>query len=122
MKSNPSIFRRIFFLGLTFAGMKKLKSIWNNLPKWAKNRYLIASVLFLVWMAFFDTNSFLVHRNLNQEIKELERAKARYEEETVKDLEALKKLDDDPEKLEEFARENYYMSKEGEDVFLVPEE
>ena len=34
-------------------------------------KYLIISVAFLIWMTFLDTNSLLIHAELNREIKKL---------------------------------------------------
>ena len=54
--------------------MKLFSKIKNN--KWVRiisNKYLIITVLFIFWMLFFDTNSFLIHQELNNEIKKLEK-------------------------------------------------
>ncbi|AKA33932.1 FtsB family cell division protein [Flagellimonas lutaonensis] len=97
-------------------GWKKLKE-----KKWFKfftNTYILVLTIFVVWMAFFDTNSLLIHHELNQEIKKLERQKQFLEAEIAKDREVLKKLSSDDE-LEKYAREKYYMQKEGEEIFLI---
>ena len=36
-------------------------------------KYLIISVAFLIWMTFLDTNSLLIHAELNREIKKLKK-------------------------------------------------
>ena len=43
--------------------MKFAKSIYT---------YLVILILFLVWMFFLDTHSWLIHNELNKEIKKLE--------------------------------------------------
>ncbi|MBU2914270.1 FtsB family cell division protein [Reichenbachiella agariperforans] len=90
--------------------------------KVTKNFYFIATVVFLVWMLFFDSNDFYSQYQLKSKVEELEDQKAYYQkkiERTEADREAL--LNDD-ELLEKFAREKYFMKKDGEDVFVVIEE
>lgn len=82
------------------------------------NKYFIIIVLFAVWMLFFDSNSFLIHNELNQEIDGLEKNKEFYEAEIQKDRTFMEKLDD-KEEMERFAREAYYMKKENEDIYII---
>ena len=83
--------------------------------------YVIVLTVFAVWMLFFDTNSWLAHRELNKEIKKLEKQKAYLQSEIEKDKETIKKLKS-KEGLEQYARENYYFKKDGEDVFIIEDE
>ena len=87
-----------------------------------RNFYLIASVSFLIWMVFFDSNDFYTQIRLKRKVDQLESEKAYYLEkieEVKSDREALL---NDKELLERFAREKYYMKKEGEDLFVIVEE
>ncbi len=97
-------------------GFKELKE-----KKWFKvmtNMYILVLTIFVIWMAFFDTNSMLIHLELRKEIKKLERQKEFLQGEIDKDKEVLRKLSDTSE-LEKFAREKYYMKKENEEIFLI---
>ena len=69
-------------------------------------------------MLFLDTNSFLIHRELDQEIKELEAQKKEYLKEIEKDASAIEQLEN-LDSLEKFARENYLHKKEGEKIYLI---
>ena len=40
--------------------------------------FTLLGIIFLLWMLFLDTNSFLIHRELDQEIKELEAQKKEF--------------------------------------------
>lgn len=87
-----------------------------------KNFYFMASMVFLIWMLFFDSNDIYSQYQLKQKLSELENQKEYYQEkiEDVKvDREALL---NDMELLEKFAREKYYMKQDGEDVFVIVEE
>ena len=89
--------------------------------KWVKvfaNTYVLVLTIFVVWMAFFDTNSLLIHNELQNEINKLEQQKEFLKKEIQKDKAALEKLSS-PEALEKYARERYYMKKDNEEVFLI---
>ncbi len=97
-----------------------LKSIRQK--TWFKvlsNRFVISIVLFGFWMMFLDVNSWLIHRELNEEIDDLRTSIKYYQEEINKDEAQLEQLNSGPENLEKFAREQYYLSKPGEEVFLI---
>lgn len=97
-------------------GLKELKQ-----KKWFKvftNTYILVLTIFVIWMAFFDTNSLLIHMELRNEIKKLEKQKDFLKEEIAKDKEILEKMSDKNE-LEKLAREKYYMKKEKEEIFLI---
>mgnify|MGYP001105883561 FL=1 len=85
------------------------------------SKYFIATVLFLAWFVFFDENSFLAHRENKQRLEELTRQKEYYIEKIASDRQKLKDLNAGKEQLEKFAREQYFMSKPDEDVFIVVE-
>ena len=83
-----------------------------------KNIFILILVGFIVWMLFFDANSWLIHHELNTEIKDLENEKEYYKKEIKKDHKAIKKLSTE-DGLEKFAREAYYMKRENEDIFII---
>ena len=82
------------------------------------NKYVLLLALFLVWMLFFDSNSWLAHRELNQSIEELENNKEYYKTQIRKDTAIINSLND-PQELERFAREKYFMKRENEDVYII---
>ncbi len=97
-------------------GLKEVKR-----KKWFKiftNTYILVLTIFVIWMAFFDTNSLLIHLELRDEIKKLEKQKEFLKQEIEKDKEILKKMSNESE-LEKLAREKYYMKKEKEEIFLI---
>ncbi|WP_422105200.1 FtsB family cell division protein [Winogradskyella sp.] len=83
-----------------------------------KNIYLLVFIVFAVWMLFFDAHSLLFHRELNTDMEELEYQKAHYKSEMEKDNKAIKELSTE-EGIERAARENYYMKKPNEDIYII---
>lgn len=90
----------------------------NSFLKIITNVFVIILIPFIIWMVFFDENSYLVHRKFDKEIEDLESTISFYEEKIAKDKETIKKLEDSLE-LERFAREKYLMKKENEDIYII---
>ena len=97
----------------------RLKEIRQK--KWVRvvsNKYLLVLVAFVFWMFFLDSNSWLIHHELNQEIDALDKNKQFYLDEISKDKAVIEKLSDSLE-LEKFARNEYYMKRENEEIFII---
>ncbi len=96
-----------------------LKSIKNKPTfKTATNIYVVILTVFVVWMLFFDENSYLTHKEFNKEIKELETWIEYHKSKIAKDKETIKNLQDSL-LLERYAREKYLMKKENEDIYII---
>ncbi len=102
--------------------MKQLKKFYQQIPSWLKNRYLLSSVFFIVWMLFFDTNTIWSQIKLQMTINKMEAKKSYYEAEIDRVNQDLDDLLTDDRTLEKFARENYFMKKENEDIFVITED
>ena len=90
--------------------------------KWYRfllNKYLIVSVLFVVWMFFFDQNSYFIHKELDKEIKTLNFDKKYFKEKLEKESIQIHQMKSNPEEIERIAREKHFLKKENEDVFIV---
>ena len=82
---------------------------------------MLILALFIIWMLFFDTNSFLIHNELNNDIEALEDNKEFYKEEIKNDKVFIEKMKDSNE-IERYAREKYFLKKEKEDIFIIEHE
>ena len=70
-------------------------SKYKRLLKPFKNVFLLILIVFSVWMLFFDSNSWFIHNELNNDIKKLEEEKKYYQNEIKKDNKEIKKLSTD---------------------------
>ena len=95
---------------------KKLRE--NKVFRILSNKYFIILLLFLIWMVFFDENSFLNHWELDKEIDNLEKSNEYYKDQIEQDKKVIDNLND-PDSLEKYAREEYKMKKENEEIFLI---
>jgi cell division protein DivIC len=95
--------------------MQSIKPILKIL----KNKYIIATLAFLVWMLFFDPKDWGIitaRNNKYKELKESEKHLTILIKDTKKELSLLKT---DAASIERYAREKFYMKKDNEDLFIV---
>lgn len=86
--------------------------------KYVLNPYIAISIAFVVWMLFFDDNSYIFHRELDAVIEEKEAEIELYQAEIEIDKKSIQVLNND-ENLENFAREAYYMKKDNEEIYII---
>lgn len=86
--------------------------------KFLKNSYVIIIIIFVIWMIFFDSNSILVHNELNNDINDLNNQKEYYKNEIERDNIELNQIKTDSG-LEKYAREKLFMKRENEEIFIV---
>ena len=97
-------------------GYQELKQQWWF--KFISNKYVLLLILFAIWMLFFDSNSWLIHNELNEEISDLEKNKEYYQQQIDSDKLTLERLQDSIE-IEKFARQEYYMKRENEEIYII---
>lgn len=95
--------------------MKKLRKI---LP-FILNRYVISILAFFIYVMFFDTHNLLLQRKLKQEEQLLTQKRDFYINEIKDDRQAKEDLMSNDENKEKYAREQYKMKRDNEDVFVV---
>jgi len=98
--------------------MTKPNTKYKRYFKPFKNIFFLILIVFSVWMLFFDSNSWFIHKELNSDIETLEDEKDYYKKEIEKDNKEIKKLSND-KGLEKYGRENYHMKKKNEDIYLI---
>lgn len=98
---------------MTFKQIKE-----NKVVRFITNRYVLILSIFTIWMLFFDKNSYLVHKEFNKEITELEKAIEFYKVKIKEDQKTIHILQDSLQ-LEKFAREQYLMKKDNEDIYII---
>lgn len=80
----------------------------------------IGVLLFIVIMLFFFSDSNIKKRiESDREIRSLKNQIEFYRKKTEADKAKLHELQSDKDNLEKFARENYLMKKENEEVFVI---
>tara|TARA_B100001750_G_scaffold237442_1_gene242569 strand:+ start:1467 stop:1757 length:291 start_codon:yes stop_codon:yes gene_type:complete len=92
----------------------------NNIIFFVKNKkYLITSIIFLFWILFVSNPSILKILKSKKNIQKIEKEINYYSKEISKDSTSLDKIKNDTLYMIKFARENYLMKKENEDIFII---
>ena len=99
--------------------MTVMKSIVQTFIKIFRKKYLMASVLFITWLFLFDGNNLIDRASALHTLHQLERDKKYYTEKIKSDSKKLEELKTNNDNLEKFAREQYLMKKENEDIFVI---
>jgi cell division protein DivIC len=84
-----------------------------------KNKYLIATLAFMVWMAFFDPKDIGLMLSRTSKLKELKASEKHLKAATLETRKELSLLKTDAESIEKYAREKFYMKKDNEELFIV---
>jgi cell division protein FtsB len=86
-----------------------------------RNKFLIATIFFVVWMLFFDHNNIFLSLQYRNELKSLTDNKAYYKDQIEKTRKDVERIKTNPLWIEKVAREQYLMKREGEDIFVIKE-
>jgi cell division protein FtsB len=91
----------------------------QQIPAWMRNKYFLTLMAFLTWMLFFDRNDLVSQVQLRMKLSDY-RNKKEYYEQQIKDVKREKQeLLTNRDSLEQFAREEYMMKKENEDLYVI---
>ncbi len=96
-----------------------MKNVFRIIWPLIKNKYVLAIAGYLVWVSFFSQYSLLDQRKITKDLHELEQEKVYYIEQIKRDSTRLHELTTNIKNLEKFAREQYYMKRSNEDIFVV---
>ena len=83
------------------------------------NKYFIASLLFVLWTVFFDQNDWITLQQRQKELNSIKEDIKFLNTEIARMSSERNDLLTNNHKLEQYARENYRMKQEGEDVYVI---
>ncbi|WP_027001337.1 FtsB family cell division protein [Hugenholtzia roseola] len=96
--------------------MSDLKHLFQ---KYINNFYFWFTFAFLIWIMFLDGNDLINRFQMQSKLVELEEERTFY----LKQIEQIKAqeraLEIRTDNLEKFAREQYLMKREGEEIFII---
>ena len=95
-----------------------LKMYWQLF----RNKYFLAAFSLLVWLSFFDRNDFISQYQYHKKLKDLQKEQQYYQDEIGQMRKDMHELLGNPRNLEKYAREQYRMKKDNEDVFVMMKE
>lgn len=86
-----------------------------------KSKYFITIILFIIWLVFFDQNNLIQYFKFKKQYKKLLQDKEYYLQKIKEDSEKIYELQTNAKTIEKFARENFFMKKPNEDLFIIIE-
>jgi len=95
--------------------MKLLRQI----PAFLRNKFVLATISFVVWMLFFDRNDVFTQIERKSELNELKQSKQYFEKQIAENRKFSKDLQFNASAIEKYARERYLMKRENEDLFII---
>jgi cell division protein DivIC len=84
-----------------------------------RNKFLLASAAFVVWILFFDRNDLFTQIERRSELNELKQSKAYFEKQIAENRKFSKDLQFNASAIEKYAREKYLMKRDNEDLFII---
>ena len=93
-----------------------------NIPSVLKNKYIICTIVFIVLFFFIDDNSISMSFSLREQKQKLESEKLFLKESIEKDSILIQKFYNNISEYEKYGRENYYMKRKDEDIFIINRE
>ncbi|MFA9391675.1 MAG: septum formation initiator family protein [Prolixibacteraceae bacterium] len=95
----------------------------NEIVAFAKKYKIQLGILlfFVIWMSFFDEYNWIRIQRDKAKLENLKEEREYLIEKINKDRKQLHTLQSDSEALEKFAREQYLLKKENEEVYIIQE-
>ena len=93
-------------------------NFWRIIEK-LNNRYVIATLVFVLVIVFFDQFNLRTQINLHRELKAQESEIQSLEKGIALYKDSLRMVTEDREEMERIAREKYYMKRDNEVVYKI---
>jgi cell division protein DivIC len=91
----------------------------RQIPAFLRNKFVLATISFVVWMMFFDRNDMFTQIERKSELNELKQSKQYFEKQIAENRKFSKDLQFNASAIEKYARERYLMKRENEDLFII---
>jgi len=87
-----------------------------------QNRFWLTILIFIVWVGLFDDNNLIDRISSLKRLNQLNEDKVYLLNKISEDKQNLENLKNNEQTIEKFAREQYFMKRDNEDVFIIVEE
>lgn len=96
--------------------------MFKKIPSFLKNKFVAVIVLFLLYISFFDAHDLISQIEIKMELREISEEIEYLNRDTESAKRQIQELTSDKQKLEKFAREQYRMKRENEEIFVLLKE
>lgn len=94
----------------------------RKFKRFIRNRYYLTLLLFFGYILVFDANDLVSQISAYAELYKLRQQKVYYQKDLEQTRQQIHELTSNKESLEKFAREQYRMKRDNEDVYVILEE
>ena len=94
----------------------------KKVPPLLRNKYVAVLVTLLLYISFFDAHDLISQMEIKMELREISEEIDYLNENTQSAKRQIEELTSDKEELEKFAREQYRMKRENEEIFVLLQE
>jgi len=94
----------------------------SRVPKYLKNRYVLVIVCFALYITFFDAHDLISQIGIRWKIHDIHNQMDFLNKDTELAKDQIIELTTDSASLEKFAREEYRMKRENEEIFVIIKE
>ena len=91
----------------------------RRIPSFLRNKFILATVAFIVWMLFFDRNDVFTQAQRRSELNQLKQSKQFFEKQIAENKKFSNDLQFNASAIEKYAREKYLMKRDNEDLFII---
>ena len=102
--------------------MKKLKTFISRIGHIPALKYIVVTVIAIVFIGFVDKNSIWRHMRNRQHISELQDEIKRLTDQHNYNQSQIRLLGNDTKAIEKIARERYFMKTDEEDIFVLSDD
>ena len=99
--------------------MLKLKEFYKKIPSVFKNKYFIVGSIFIIWIVFLDEDNLVLLNQQQSKLEETQEIIDSLKTEISEMEDKLDRLNNNQKELEKFARENFLMKKDNEDIIII---
>lgn len=94
----------------------------EKIPSLLRNKFFLLFFGYFVYLLFFTQNTISSQAKLYLQLRELDKEEAYYTKEISSISKEQKELFSGVDQMEKFARENYWMKRDSEDLYIFVEE
>jgi cell division protein FtsB len=94
----------------------------KKIPPILRNKYVAVLVIFILYIGFFDAHDLISQIEIKMELRDISEEIDYLDNDTESAKRQIQELTSDKEKLEKFAREQYRMKRENEEIFVLLQE
>lgn len=93
----------------------------EKIPAPFRSKFLLLFAVYFIYLLFFSENTLLSQAKLALQLRELSKEETYYSKEITDIKQQRKELFSGIDQMEKYARENYWMKRDSEDVYIFVE-